>query len=74
VFSGFLRMFRELPNIDAILLNPSGEPVPDLPAALYAVASAFAHRAHRVSRAECARCHSPRSEDQVHRRLQQVGH
>lgn len=44
-FSGFLRMFRELPNIDAILLNPSGEPVPDSPAAQYAVASALAHRA-----------------------------
>lgn len=44
-FSGFLRMFRELPNIDAILLNPSGEPVPDAPAAQYAVASALAERA-----------------------------
>ena len=44
-FSGFLRMFRELPNIDAILLNPTGEPVPDSPAAQYAVASALAHRA-----------------------------
>ncbi len=40
-----MRMFRELPNIDAILLNPSGEPVPDSPAAQYAVASALAHRA-----------------------------
>jgi hypothetical protein len=44
-FSGFLRMFRELPNIDAILLNPTAEPVPDSPAAQYAVASALAHRA-----------------------------
>jgi ATPase family associated with various cellular activities (AAA) len=44
-FSGFLRMFRELPNIDAILLNPAAEPVPDSPAAQYAVASALAHRA-----------------------------
>jgi hypothetical protein len=44
-FSGFLKMFRELPNIDAILLNPSGEPVPESPAAQYAVASALAHRA-----------------------------
>jgi hypothetical protein len=41
-FSGFLRMFRELPNIDAILLNPLGEPVPDSAAAQYAVASALA--------------------------------
>jgi hypothetical protein len=44
-FSGFLKMFRELPNIDAILLNPGGEPVPESPAAQYAVASALAHRA-----------------------------
>lgn len=42
-FSGFLKMFRELPNIDAILLNPGGEPVPESPAAQYAVASALAH-------------------------------
>lgn len=41
-FSAFLRMFRELPNIDAILLNPSNEPVPDNAAAQYAVASALA--------------------------------
>ena len=38
-------MFRELPNVDAILLNPTGEPVPDLPTAQYAVATALAHRA-----------------------------
>jgi hypothetical protein len=44
-FCAFLKMFRELPNIDAILLNPSKEPVPDSPAAQYAVASALAHRA-----------------------------
>lgn len=43
-FTGFLRMFRDLPNIDAILLNPCHEPVPDSPAAQYAVASALAHR------------------------------
>lgn len=41
-FSGFLRMFRELPNIDAILLNPLQEPVPEIAAAQYAVASALA--------------------------------
>jgi hypothetical protein len=41
-FSAFLRMFRELPNIDAILLNPAGEPVPENAAAQYAVASALA--------------------------------
>jgi len=41
-FSGFLRMFRELPNIDAILMNPLREPVPEIAAAQYAVASALA--------------------------------
>ena len=41
-FSGFLRMYRDLPNIDAILLNPHREPVPENPAALYAIASALA--------------------------------
>jgi hypothetical protein len=40
--SAFLRMFRELPNIDAILLNPAQEPVPENAAAQYAVASALA--------------------------------
>ena len=41
-FSAFLRMFRELPNIDAILMNPLQEPVPENAAAQYAVASALA--------------------------------
>jgi len=41
-FSAFLRTFRELPNIDAILLNPMKEPVPENAAAQYAVASALA--------------------------------
>ena len=36
------RTFRELPNIDAILLNPTQEPVPENAAAQYAVASALA--------------------------------
>jgi len=41
-FSGFLRMFRELPNIDAVLMNPLKESVPEIAAAQYAVASALA--------------------------------
>lgn len=41
-FSAFLRTFRELPNIDAILMNPTKEPVPENAAAQYAVASALA--------------------------------
>lgn len=42
-FSAFLKTFRELPNIDAILLNPLKEQVPENAAAQYAVASALAH-------------------------------
>ena len=41
-FSAFLRTFRELASIDAILLNPNQEPVPEYTAAQYAVASALA--------------------------------
>ena len=44
-FSAFLSMFRNLPNIDAILLNPHQEPVPDNAAAQFAVATALAQRA-----------------------------
>src|SRR5215472_16605645 len=40
--SAFMRTFRELPNIDAILLNPLQEPVPENAAAQFAVASALA--------------------------------
>jgi hypothetical protein len=43
--SAFLRTFRDLPNIDAILMNPHHEPVPQNAAAQYAVASALAHYA-----------------------------
>jgi MoxR-like ATPase len=48
-FSAFLRMFRELPNIDAILLNPLQEPVPDNAAAQYAVASTLARCASDIN-------------------------
>jgi hypothetical protein len=41
-FTGFLRMFRELPDVDAILMNPHLAPVPEIAAAQYAVASALA--------------------------------
>ena len=41
----FLRLYRELPSIDAILLDPVGTPVPDQPATLYAVSTALARRA-----------------------------
>ncbi len=41
-FTGFLRMFRGLPDVDAILMNPHQAPVPDEPSAQFAVASALA--------------------------------
>lgn len=44
-FSGFLRIYRELPSIDGILLNAAAAPVPTSPAALYAVATGLAKRA-----------------------------
>jgi hypothetical protein len=41
-FRAFLRMFRELPDIDSILPNALHEPVPVNEAAQYAVGSALA--------------------------------
>lgn len=44
-FTGFLRMYRSLPNLDAILLDPDQGRIPDLPAALYATCTGLATRA-----------------------------
>jgi hypothetical protein len=44
-YSAFLRLFRSLPSIDAILLNPQQAQVPTDPAVLFAVSSALARRA-----------------------------
>jgi MoxR-like ATPase len=38
---GFLRLFRELPSVDEILLSPDKAPVPALPSSLIAVATAL---------------------------------
>jgi hypothetical protein len=43
-FVGYLRIFRKLPNPDAILLNPTAGEVPTDPATLYALAGSLAHR------------------------------
>ena len=43
-YSAFLRLFRELPSIDAILLNPATAPVPSGPATLFAVSAGIARR------------------------------
>jgi hypothetical protein len=44
-FVGFVRIFRTLPNPDAILLNPATADVPKDPATKYALAGALAERA-----------------------------
>lgn len=44
-FMGFLRVWRELPSVEGILADPSSAPVPDDPAALYAVCEALAEHA-----------------------------
>jgi hypothetical protein len=44
-FVGFMRIFRKLPNPDAILLDPDGSDVPADPATLYALSGALSARA-----------------------------
>jgi len=44
-FVGFMRIYRKLPNPDAILLNPDTSDVPTDPATLYALSGALAERA-----------------------------
>jgi hypothetical protein len=48
-FLGFLRTFRDLPDIDGIIKDPAGSIVPSGPAALYAVCSALARRVSSVT-------------------------
>ena len=43
-FGGFLKMFRELPNIDAIMIDPTSGKIPTAPAALYAIVTALGMR------------------------------
>lgn len=44
-FVGYLRIFRKLPNIDNILMNPDTVPVPTDPATLYALSGSLAAKA-----------------------------
>ena len=44
-FAGFSRLHKNLPSIDAILLDPNHTQVPKDPGAMYAVSSALARRA-----------------------------
>ena len=43
-FVGYLRIFRKLPNVDGILLNPDKGEVPTDPATLYALSGSLARR------------------------------
>lgn len=43
-FTGFIRIWRKLPNPDAILMNPTTADVPKDPATLYALSGAIAQR------------------------------
>lgn len=43
-FVGFMKIYRKLPNPDAILLNPDSADVPSDPATLYALSGAIASR------------------------------
>lgn len=44
-FTGYLKIFRKLPNIDNILMNPTTVPVPTDPATLYALSGSLASKA-----------------------------
>ena len=45
-FEAFRRLYKTLPSIDAILIDPDGSPIPDKPGTLYAVATALGMRAN----------------------------
>jgi hypothetical protein len=45
-YLAFLKLYRSLPSLDAILLNPTGTPVPHEASSLYAVACGLARRAN----------------------------
>lgn len=44
-FVGFMQVWHKMPNIDGILLDPQGAPVPDDAATMFAVSAALASRA-----------------------------
>jgi hypothetical protein len=47
-FLGFLRMYRELPDLDALLARPEAAPVPKEPAVLYALVGALVERCRQA--------------------------
>lgn len=44
-YVGYLKYYRNLPNLDALLMNPRNAPVPEEPAVLYALATGLATKA-----------------------------
>ena len=52
---GFLRIFRELPSLDAILLDPDTAMIPDSAAALYAISTGLATKVTTSNFARVAR-------------------
>ncbi len=46
-FSAFLQVYRDLPTIDEIMLNPDKVAIPDSPATLYALSSAIGAKAKK---------------------------
>lgn len=44
-YTGFRRIYENLPNVDVLLMNPAKAEVPSDPAVLYALTGALAHRA-----------------------------
>ena len=44
-FTGFRRIYKGLPDVDSVLLDPKGAQVPDDPATLYALTGAVARKA-----------------------------
>jgi hypothetical protein len=53
-FSAFLQMYRELPSVDAILVDPTLPAIPDRPGTLYALCGALAYRATAANFARVA--------------------
>jgi hypothetical protein len=43
-YTAFLELFRNMPNVDKIILNPTGAEVPTQPGILYGLSGALAHK------------------------------
>lgn len=48
-FLGFLKLYRELPDLDAVLARPDQSPVPREPAVLYALVGALVERCRQAA-------------------------